>query len=199
MSDLLKEIQEEIERERWLALWQRYGRYVIMAAIAIVVVVIIQATWKTYRYARSEEYTTEIMNAVRNPNAKAFEEAAKKTGGVHQGIAELIHAQLLIAEGKDKEVQALLKSLAAGGKDMPSELARALTAHGAVMDERHSAFYATVLEQGAWAAIEAKEYDAAVKALKALEQVDTAPESMKERAKSALAFIQTQQAAHSKE
>lgn len=199
MNDLVREIQEDIQRERWLALWERFGRIIIMLAVALVLTVAGYQGWKAYKHSQAEAYTTEILAAVRNPDAEAFANAAKQTEGAHAGIARLVQAQLLLADGKRSEAEGVLKALAAQGDDMPSDLARALIVDAKSLDKSSSRFRATALERSGWAAIEQKDYDAATKAFNSLQQMEHAPESMKERAKSALAFIQAQDSPKPKE
>lgn len=195
MSDLLREIQEDIARDKWAALWQRYGRTVIGMAVAIVLGVAANQGWQAYRHAKLEGYTTALLDAVRKPNAAGFGKVAEDTGGVHSGIASLIQAQLLMADGKQAEAEKILQNLAANGEDVPAELARALTHQGATESLRSTAFYATALERSGWAAIEAGEMETAEKAFIALQQFDTAPESIKDRARSARAYIQSRKSA----
>ncbi len=198
MSELLREIQEDIQREKWLVLWQRFGRTIIGMSVAVVVGVAAAQGWNAYKHANSEAYTTKILEAVRTPDAKAFAGVAKETTGVHAGIARLIEAQLLMADGKREDAKKILVYLAAEStKAMPNELARALLAdEKSIGKSTNTSFPATALERSGWAAIEAGSLDAAGRAFSALIALENAPESMKERAKSALAYIQTRAATH---
>jgi hypothetical protein len=198
MNELITEIQDDIKREKWLALWQRFGRTIIASAVAVVVGVAANQAWQAYRQQKSEEYTTKILEAVRKPDAKVFEKVARETKGVHSGMAHLIQAQLLMADGKRSEAKKILRKLANDKSNaMPNELARALLVDAKLDTNSKSAFHATALERSGWAAIEAGEFGAAKKAFDVLLQMETAPESMKERAKSALAFISAQPASAS--
>ena len=48
MSDLLREVDEELRRERYQKLWERYGIYVIGAALVLVVAVAGWRGWEWY-------------------------------------------------------------------------------------------------------------------------------------------------------
>ena len=48
MSDILREVDEELRRERYQKLWERYGIYVVGAAIALVLAVAGWRGWEWY-------------------------------------------------------------------------------------------------------------------------------------------------------
>lgn len=56
MSDIFREIDEELRRENFAKLWQRYGYYVIAFLVAVVVVTAIVMAWRGYQTRlRAEE------------------------------------------------------------------------------------------------------------------------------------------------
>ena len=48
MSDIIREVDEELRREDWENVWKRYGGYVIGAAVAIVVGTAAVTGWREY-------------------------------------------------------------------------------------------------------------------------------------------------------
>jgi hypothetical protein len=52
MSDIIREVDEELRRERLQKLWERYGIYVVGAALAIVIAV---AGWRLWEWYQSRE------------------------------------------------------------------------------------------------------------------------------------------------
>ena len=49
MSDIFREIDEELRRENYLKLWQRYGKHLIAAAILIVIATALLVAWREYQ------------------------------------------------------------------------------------------------------------------------------------------------------
>lgn len=193
MTDMYREIQEDIQREKWLALWQRFGRLVIGAAVAVVLLAIGFKVYQYYHTSRMMEYTNQLLEAVRKPSPAEFERVAADTKGVHADMARLIEAQLLVTEDKHSDALRLLEQVAASSADaFPNQLARALLANKEASLDKKSAFYHTGLERSGWAALQSGDVAAAKKAFQAIQMSDVAAESMKERAKSALAYIATQ-------
>src|SRR3989304_7093838 len=52
MSDILREVEEELRRERYQKLWERYGIYLVGAALVIVVAV---AGWRGWEWYQARE------------------------------------------------------------------------------------------------------------------------------------------------
>ena len=52
MSDILREVDEELRRERYQKLWERYGIYLVGAALVIVVAV---AGWRGWEWYQARE------------------------------------------------------------------------------------------------------------------------------------------------
>ena len=49
MADIFREIDEELRQERAEKLWRRYGKYVIVAAVAVVLGIAAYTGWREYR------------------------------------------------------------------------------------------------------------------------------------------------------
>ncbi|MGH7002261.1 MAG: tetratricopeptide repeat protein, partial [Stellaceae bacterium] len=52
MSDIFQEIDEELRRENFAKLWERYGKYVIALAVVIVVIVAAVVEWRQYQLSQ---------------------------------------------------------------------------------------------------------------------------------------------------
>lgn len=55
MSDIIREVDEELRRENWEKLWKSYGKYVIGAAVGIVLVTAAVVGWREYSQYRSRQ------------------------------------------------------------------------------------------------------------------------------------------------
>lgn len=62
---LLREIQDDLRRERAENLWRRYGSYVVAVAVLLVVAVAAFEGWKAYDRSQREDAATRFDSAVR--------------------------------------------------------------------------------------------------------------------------------------
>jgi len=95
MSDIIREVNEELRRERIEKLWQRYGGYVVGAAILIVLVV---AGWRGWEWYTARE--------------------AAKSGARFEAALQLVN------EGKRFEAEAAFNAIATDGTSSYRLLAR---------------------------------------------------------------------------
>ena len=49
MSDIFREIDEELRRDNFFKLWQRYGKYVIALAVVAVAITGLVVGWREYQ------------------------------------------------------------------------------------------------------------------------------------------------------
>ena len=59
MSDIIREVDEELRRERMMKLWERYGIYVVAVAVLVVVAV---GGWRVWEW-----YSTREAGKVQRP------------------------------------------------------------------------------------------------------------------------------------
>lgn len=114
----LREVEEELRRERLEKIWRQYGTYFIAAAALIVVGVFGFKYWESQRNAAAETsgatYEDALVLAADNKEgsaAKEFEKIAQGSGGYAQ-LARLQLAGALLKDGKNKEAFAAYEELA---------------------------------------------------------------------------------------
>jgi len=95
VSDIFDEVDEEVRREQFKKLWERYGNYVIAAACVVVLAV---AAWRGYEYREAQK--------------------AAEAGAAYDA------ATVLADEGKHEEAEAAFAKLAAEGTSGYRVLAR---------------------------------------------------------------------------
>lgn len=128
-----RELQEEIRRERFAALWKRYGIYIILMAAAIVAGVAGSQIWQTWSKSRAETAGAEYNAAIALVEAGKTDEAIQALGAlVETGpkgfatLASFSEAGVLLKQDKRAEALAIFDRLAEDSSQDPllSNLAR---------------------------------------------------------------------------
>ena len=108
MSEIFREIDEELRRDNLLKLWSRYGRYIIAAAVFVLIVAGGIVAWRdhqlTERRAQSTRYASALALARGGKEADAVKvfEAIAREGGGYAVLASFEEAALLAKSG-DRE------------------------------------------------------------------------------------------------
>lgn len=120
MSDIFQEIDEELRRENLAKLWQRYGKYVIALAVAVVLATGALAGWREYqsrqRQAEGARYTLALDLARQGKDkdaAEVFGELTRHGGAGRALLARFEAASLKAKSGDVKDAIAQYQALAA--------------------------------------------------------------------------------------
>ena len=131
MSDIFREVEEDVRRERLEKLWKQYGDYVIAGVAVIVVGVAGFKLWQHYEAQQlakaSVAYTTAMGMSDRGKSgeaAQAFANLVKSAPSGYSMTARLAEADALLAAGKTADAVALYKSIADKDDTELGELAR---------------------------------------------------------------------------
>ena len=118
MSDIFREIDEELRRDNLLKLWSRYGRYIIMAATLVLLaaagVVLLRNHQLAERQAQSGRYAAAVGLMHQGKDAEAaevFGQIAREGGGYGQ-LAALEEAELSAKTGDRKTAIAIYDRIA---------------------------------------------------------------------------------------
>jgi hypothetical protein len=126
VSDIFREIDEELRRDNLLKLWARYRRYII----GLVVVVLLTAggimAWRDHQLSERRTQSTRYAAALSlardgkdGEAAKVFAAIAKESGG-YGALAAFEEAEFLAKSGDRKGAAAAYDRIAgAGGIDPP--------------------------------------------------------------------------------
>lgn len=128
MSDIIREVDEELRRENWENLWKKYGKYLVGAALAAVLGTAAVVGWREYdRSTRIEAGNTfaELIERVENTRDPAvaadmiasYLETAPPEG--YATLAQLREAKLRADAGENEMAIALYDELAADGDAPP--------------------------------------------------------------------------------
>ena len=119
MTDIFREVEEDVRRERFEKLWKQYGDYVIAGVAAIVIGAAGYKLWTRYedqqRFNAAKTFMTAQQAADSGQSAQAsamFGKLAKSGPGGYSTVAKLAEANTLLMSGKRDDAVALYKSIA---------------------------------------------------------------------------------------
>ena len=108
MSDIFREIDDELRRENLLQLWSRYSRYIIAAAVVLALLAGGFFAWRQHvaseQLAQANRYSAALALARQGKEqeaAKLFAEVAGKGGGY--GIPASLQQAALLARSGDRQ------------------------------------------------------------------------------------------------
>jgi hypothetical protein len=115
----LREVEEELRRERLEKIWRQYGTYFLIAAALIVFGVLGYKYFENRRVTAAETTGQRYEDALAlaaegkaGSAAKEFEKLAADTSGGYQSLARLQLAGALLKDGKKAEALAAYEGLA---------------------------------------------------------------------------------------
>ena len=119
MSEIFREIEEELRRDNLLKLWSRYGRYIIAGVVLLLLIGGGIVAWREHqasdRRAQSARYSTALSLAREGKDedaARAFGGLSREGGG-YAGLAAFEEAQLQAKAGDAKAAIATYDRIAA--------------------------------------------------------------------------------------
>ena len=214
MSDIFREIEEELRRDNFLKLWQRYGKYVIAAAVVVVVAAAVIVGWRQYslhqRQAEGVRYGAALALATQGKSKEAAQAFAAMSPDLSSGravLARFEEAALKAKNGDGEGALALYQSLAADGANpaIYRDLARLLAARLTLIKDPKSAlvqlkpltdpanpWHASALELTAVGALEDGDKAAARKTYQQLADDLNAPAGLRARAAEMVAALAQQ-------
>lgn len=164
MTDLFREVEEDLRRERFSKLWEEYGFYLIGLAVAIVLVVAAVVGWRAWSHssrieasARYNELVAESAEATSpQASAAAFAKLAAETGGGYEVLARLQQADRLLEAGERDAALAAYEEVASGGstigimRGMATIKAGLIVADTASHDDMKSRMAPVMAESSPW-------------------------------------------------
>jgi hypothetical protein len=139
VSDIFREVEEEVRKERLDKLWKQYGDYVVAAACLLVIGAAGIQLWRTYderqRFTAADQYAAaeQMMEGGQNGAASdAFGHLADTAPSGYKELARLQHADALLAAGEHGDALGLYKQIASGSDPILSAVARVRSAWATV-------------------------------------------------------------------
>lgn len=122
MSDIFREVDEALQREKAEKFWKEYGPTVILSIIVLILSTAGMTAYRTWDSWRNQQETQKLVAAANDTDiAAAMEKAASETRKGHEAIA-LMNAAAAHAAAKDFVKAAALYDQAASDKSTPDEL-----------------------------------------------------------------------------
>jgi hypothetical protein len=126
VSDIFQEIDEELRRENFAKLWARYGKYVIVLAVVLVLATAGVVQWRHYQQHQREAEGARYVGALNlaqqgkdKDAADAFAALARDSGGGRATLARLQEAALKARAGDTAGAIAAYDALANDGSAEP--------------------------------------------------------------------------------
>jgi hypothetical protein len=121
VTEIFREIDEELRRENLLKLWSRYWRHIIVVAVLVVLAVGVVAAWRQHRFAARQAQSLGFSGALvigqqgkAADAAKAFATVAQEGGG-YGTLAGFEEAEQLMISGDRNGAVAVYDGLASRG------------------------------------------------------------------------------------
>jgi hypothetical protein len=128
LSDIFREVEEDVRRERLEKFWKSYGAWVIAFAVLVLAGVGAYEFWRRHEAAEAAKASDAYAAAQRISDpaqaAPAFGKVADTSGGGYGLIAKLSQANALSASGKNLDALALYKQVAAANSGDIGAIAR---------------------------------------------------------------------------
>jgi hypothetical protein len=204
LSDIFREIDEELRRDNLLKLWSRYWRHVAAAAAGVLLVAFAIVEWRNHQLAERQAEATRYagaLNLAQNGRSAEAEQVfgviAKEAGG-YALLASFEQAGLLAKSSNRKAAIAIYDRIAASPgiapefrdlavllsvmQGMPDSDPQQTIARLAPLTGRDNPWRPTALELTALARLKAGDKKAALDLYKGLADDLTAPRSLRARA-----------------
>ena len=141
MDNFIQELEEDLRRDRYMALWRKYGRAAVALALVAVIAVAVGVVWREYRGGErmKDSMAYNAALALIDPGAPPSPAAAESAmaglraisqsgSDAYAALARLQEAGLLNKTGKTDEAIAIYDAMAAnsGVDSLFRDLARVL-------------------------------------------------------------------------
>jgi hypothetical protein len=207
LSDIFREVEEDVRRERFEKLWKAYGNYAIAALVLLFAGIAGWQVWERHDAQERAKVSDAFMAAQRitNPQAQASAmlDLARTAPKGYASVARLAEAGAMFASGQQGNAIALYKEIAANDNGPVGSVARLRAAWGlaetasrkdladllAPLNQTGNAWRENAQEILAYADYRAMDTKSALAKYTALSVNAEAPDALRARAKAMAAFL----------
>lgn len=207
MSDIFREVEEDVRREKAQKFWKAYGNYLIALAVLVFIAIGAWQLWQRHDQQAREKAATAFIAAQRitNPRdaANAFVDIARSAPKGYSQMARLSQANAMFASGQRADAIDLYKQIAGSDSGAIGNVARLRAAWAqadtatrgdladwlAPLTQPGNAWRENALEVLAYADYRATDLKSAQKKYAELASDPEAPDALRARAKAMSAFL----------
>ncbi len=197
MDEFIRELEEDLQREKLRVWWGRYGTLVIGGCVAVVLGTALGVGWKHYQRSQAISQTSALLTALDAPaSGQNLEALAGGRMDNTTAIASLRYAASLMEKGDKAKATAQYQRIAdASGVDAGlralarSHAMQASDAKQALPTDSKAPFYYTQAELHAWQAVQDKDMAQAQKRFASLRDAAEAPTPVRDRAGMIAAYL----------
>lgn len=122
MSDIFREVDEALQKEKAAAFWKNYGPTLVLAAILMVASTGITTAYLAWKSSSHQNDTAKLVAAAEQKDiAAAMEQAGQEMDGGHKAVA-LMNAAAKFAEKKDFAKASANYEAVANDKSAPQDI-----------------------------------------------------------------------------
>ena len=209
MSDIFREVEEDVLRERFEKLWKAYGTYVIAALVLLFAGIGGYQLWQRHDQQEREKISDTLVAAQRisNPQAaaNAFVDLSRTAPKGYSAVARLSEAGAMLMSGQRNEAIDLYKQIASNDSGPIGSVARLRAAWAVAetasradladllkpLDQPGNAWRENAEEILAYADYRAMDTKSALTRYSQLALDPEAPDALRARAKAMAAFLKT--------
>jgi hypothetical protein len=207
LSDIFREVEEDVRRERFQKLWKAYGIYVVVLLVLLFAGIGAWQFWERRQLAESQKVSDAFIAAQRistpQTAAGAFSDLARTAPKGYGSVARLAQAGAMLASGQRAGAIDLYKQIAKDDSGSVGSVAR-LRAGRALsetasrtelaemlkpLDQPGSAWRQNAREVLAYADYRAMDTKSAIAKYSELAADPQSPDSLRSRAKAMVAFL----------
>jgi len=130
LSDIFREVEEEVRRERFEQIWKQYGDYIIAVFSLLIIAIAGYELWQRYETNERLKASETLMAAQQLADSGDFARAtpafaivAKDAPGGYAEMARLSQAGALLAAGRRGEAIQVYKAVAAADSGVVGNIA----------------------------------------------------------------------------
>jgi hypothetical protein len=209
VSDIFREVEEDVRREKAQKFWNAWGNYIIALVVLLFVGIGAWQLWQRHDLQQREALATQFIAAQRisNPRdaASAMSDISKDAGKGYGLVARLAQANAMVAAGQQKDGVDLYKQIAKDDSGSIGMVARLRAAWAtadtatradlsdllAPLNQPGNAWRENALEVLAYADYRAMDMKSAQAKYAELAIDPEAPDALRARAKAMAAYLKT--------
>lgn len=119
MSDIFREVDEDLRTDQYTKLWKQYGRFFIAAVVAVIVATAVWQAYVAWERSRNEDYSERFIAALQmlqtgraGAAITSLETLEKDAHSGYATLARLQRAGAMIQAGDRREAIALYDAIA---------------------------------------------------------------------------------------